>query len=138
MPRSKTRRQVSTDISLHEASGESWRLAVSSSPPPLSFEQLGLPRQRPAGRGTLEGTCSEFTSSHPVPSAVWCAAVPVAHVVPHVKKNVRSITALRPYCWVRACKWRGMEKVIEEPPRSKRIWRKGCRRRRGGYVPRQR
>jgi hypothetical protein len=24
MPRSKTRRQVSTDISLHEASGESW------------------------------------------------------------------------------------------------------------------
>ena len=42
------------------------RLAVSSRPPPLSFaqvEHLGLPRQRPAGRGTFEEPCSEFTSS---------------------------------------------------------------------------
>jgi hypothetical protein len=73
------------------------RLAVSSRPPPLSFaqvEHLGLPRQRPAGRGTLEGTVLRV---HFVTRAYRrrCGVPPypfahAARSMPHVKKNVRS------------------------------------------------
>ena len=145
---SKTRRQVSTDISLRKASGETrrvGRLAASSSPP-LHPHSSRSTRPLTAATGWarhLEGNRAPSSLRHdPVPvGGVVCRGSRVAQrarSVPHVKKkkkkkkNVR--TDPRPQCWVRACEWRGLPKsYFTGYGREARasavhpfIWRTGC------------